>query len=320
MSESIKPSDRYKIPNDLKIRIAPIEREAWIHLRMGRYDRAEALYRSELELFGKSEEKEGRSLHKGAPLHQLGLVFYFKKEFERSVRNFLLAYCEDTLSAESGQEDGADGSPACRILRDRFLIDLTFLRRIKEVSAEKKSKEEFPANPNDILKEAVNRHGADEANLLELCRSSEEALKQMPIDPILYLWPRKVFIGGPFIDLARLRDIQELVIRLGFEPVLTEESGIPEELIHHHNLMMLHSCKYAIFEVSRPAGQLIEIERTRDYGIRPLLVYSSTGEEIPKHVSAMLRTAGFDLKGYRDTIELGELIADYLKGEVAKPT
>jgi len=280
---------------------------------MGRYGRAEALYKRELELFAESQKKENHSLHKGAPLHQVGLVFYFKKQFERSARFFLWAYCEDTLSADFRREDNADGSPACKILRDRFLIDLTFLRRIKEISAEKKAKNKFPADPNEVLKEAVKRQGADGENLLKLCRSSEEALSYMPIDPILYLWPRKVFIGGSFTDLARLRDIQEFVIRLGFEPVLTEESGIPEELIHHHNLMLLHSCKYAIFEVSKPAGQLIEIERTRDYGITPLLVYSSTGEKIPKHLSAMLRTAGFDLKGYRDTIELGDLIAEYLK-------
>lgn len=314
MSEGISPRDRYNFPIELQVQILPIEAEAWVHLRMGRYSLAESLYRKILQLLLQHQETQGRALHKGAPLHQLGLSLYFQGEYENSIKYFLLAYSEDALSAEHGQEDNIDRSPACKILRERFLIDLTFLRRIKKISAERKENLDSPRDPNEILREAIERASANEANLLGLCNVSKQELSRRPMHPVLAFWARKVFIGGAFTDLARLRDIQETVIRLDYEPVLTEEFGVPDELIHHHNLMLLHTCKYAIFEVSRPAGQLLEIERTRDYRIEPLLVYSSRGEkELPGHLSAMLRTAGFDIRGYRDTVELREIITQYLQ-------
>jgi hypothetical protein len=231
-----------------------------------------------------------------------------KKPIPRFIKNFLWAYCEDVLSADQGQEDNQDRAPACEVLRRTFLIDLTFLRTIKYLSYFRKASGDIPRNPNEILNSALEEHNIAQEDLFTLCQATEEMLGRRPLDPLIAAWDRRVFIGGPFNNMARLRDIQEVIIRLNYAPVFTQEVVGANQMVHHHNLMLLHTCRYAIFEITGYRGQLMEIERTRDYEIEPLLLYSSEDFEVqnvPEYVSAMLRTyPGAIIRNYRDTPQL----------------
>ncbi|MGD6810412.1 MAG: hypothetical protein ACQCN3_12000 [Candidatus Bathyarchaeia archaeon] len=306
---------RSDLPRYLIKEIQPIEREAWVKLRIGHYEEALQLYSDEYQLFQRAQARENRSLHKADPLYWAGICKYWQREFESSIGYFLLAYCEDVLSASTGDEDNSDRLPACNVLRDTYLIDLTFLRLIKVNANNLKKTCLIPLEPNKLLLKSLENTGVTADNLLALCQSTQEQLQASSLDSIIANWPTRVFIGGSFRELPRLRDIQGIVIRLNFNPILTHEVKGTEQSIHHHNLMLLHTCKYAIFEVTRPEGQLMEIERTRDYDILPLLVCSSMDETDESRVklSDMLETAGFTIHGYRDTTHLSKIICEYLK-------
>jgi len=78
--------------------------------------------------------------------------------------------------------------------------------------------------------------------------------------------------------------------------------------------MLLHECKYAIFDLSQEAGQLMEIERVRDYNVRTLAVYQAIGGEpkITEMLKALLNSMNIPIKPYRDSPELGNHINSFL--------
>jgi hypothetical protein len=87
-----------------------------------------------------------------------------------------------------------------------------------------------------------------------------------------------------------------------------------EQDIHHHTLLLLHTCKWSIFDVNTPAGQLMGIERSLDYENEVLVVYNDS-EDAATHISFMLKTYAnprIRFKGYRDTEELKKLVINFL--------
>ena len=116
-----------------------------------------------------------------------------------------------------------------------------------------------------------------------------------------------------FIDTANLEEIKRFVREEGFDPILAAEFDIEELDIHHHSLLLLHLCSKAVFEVTFPAGQLMELERCRDYNIKPLLVRNTMQDQDPL-VSQMIRTmADEEVNAYSSIDELRELIRGYLQ-------
>lgn len=76
-----------------------------------------------------------------------------------------------------------------------------------------------------------------------------------------------------------LVEIRDLVTQLGFQPILASEFEMSKEMTHDHSLRLLYECRYAIFEVTSPAGQLIEIEKALSFSeIKVLIIYMSRDE------------------------------------------
>jgi len=124
-------------------------------------------------------------------------------------------------------------------------------------------------------------------------------------------WHKRVFIGGDYDHLAILREIQAEVLSSGFQPILPYDFFVPPNLIHHHDLMLLHCCRLGIFEVSSPAGQLMEIERAKDYDTDIILFYSDRNGA-PHSLSTMVSTAGYTMEPYDDIPELRKKVRDWL--------
>ena len=109
--------------------------------------------------------------------------------------------------------------------------------------------------------------------------------------------------------------IKEVVVRLGYEPVIIDEIDVSGDLIHHHSLMYLHTCKFAIFETTSPGGQLMEVERARDYDIKPLLVCTATAAA---SLSGMIQTIGLKSRTYGDIDkDSPPMVEDYLSGRLS---
>ena len=130
-----------------------------------------------------------------------------------------------------------------------------------------------------------------------------------------------MFIGGNYLDQIAIPElIEEIVAKLGFQPVMMARTIIPPGRTHHHSLMMLHTCRYAIIDVTREAGQLMELERTLDYDIEPLVVIKKSylQQEI---LSEMVKTwRNVQPRAYDDSSfeairrDLMNVIKEYLKG------
>ena len=74
----------------------------------------------------------------------------------------------------------------------------------------------------------------------------------------------------------------------------------------------MHECNKAVFEVSSEAGQLMEIERLRDYEIKPLVV-CQVGAHLSKMLEELVFAQDYEIKRYGDDDELVKLVQEYLK-------
>lgn len=121
-------------------------------------------------------------------------------------------------------------------------------------------------------------------------------------------WERHVFVGGNYAThIAELKRIKRVCFDKGYDPVLAKEFKFPPGKVHHHSLMLLHERSKAVFEVSSEAGQLMEIERLRDYEIKPLIVYQVSAH-LTKMLEELVGGQDYDIKQYSDDEELVKLI------------
>lgn len=134
-------------------------------------------------------------------------------------------------------------------------------------------------------------------------------------------YERRVFIGGNYDFSVILKEIRDFVAKLEFQPIFALDFEIPPGKIHDYDLRLLHNCRYAIFEVGQPAGELMEIERALDYNVEMLILYQSRepGGGPPPTMTTMLTTAlktiGCEPKGYCTIEEQREIIRDFLSSE-----
>lgn len=286
------------------------EKEAYVNLRVGRYEKAEELFRHQLDLIMEWQKKEDRTIHKGTPLHMIGICLLYREKIDDALQFFLLAYIEDTLNVGFELESEADLAPASLMLRNAFQIDVGFLKKIKEYVANLKGKGKWgqARDPAEIL-ETVRVKPL--LSLRTLCKSIPKVVLKQPIDPLPGTWDKRVFIGGDYDHLSILKEIQDAVIRSGFQPILPYDFIVPSNLIHHHDLMLLHCCRLGIFEVSSSAGQLMEIERAKDYDVDVILFY--TERDGPPHsLTSMVPTAGYRMEAYNDISDLKQKVVNWL--------
>jgi hypothetical protein len=253
--------------------------------------------------------------HKGYPLHQIGITWVLSGKPQDALIYFILAYVEDLLSQEEGQEDKADEMPAGKTLRQSYGVREDALSELKGLVRETKREKRVIHDPKVLFDQLAR--GREPQEVVGPRERPEVAIETRKPGQFKSDWERRVFVGGNYRDqLAILNEIKVLVRSLGYDPVLPLDFVIPNARVHHHSLMLLHECSKAIFEISSEAGQLMEIERLRDYQITPLIVYqSSAGEEPPKvteMLRALLASLGFEAKPYASLEELRTLIGDYL--------
>ena len=101
---------------------------------------------------------------------------------------------------------------------------------------------------------------------------------------------RRVFVGGSYATENR-RFLDRLVAAIrktGFVPVVADEYAMADEQIHDQSLLLLHSCQYAVLEMSTASGALMEVERTRDYGTKTLVLWRAEPTMEDWKVSKML--------------------------------
>lgn len=289
--------------------------EGLVAIHLEKYADGERIFSEQYQLLFEAQDQEKRPIHKGTPLHNRGLALFYLEKQEEAIRSILLAYIEDTLSMEYDLEDNADRAPAASVLRDIFYFRLRILREIKAVSAEIKASGKWneARDPECILSAVAERLNFDSNRLVEQC---ERPLPQIGKPLLGFPQPRekRVFIGTnydakpDFIPIAK-----EAVIGKGYTPVVVAEFGVEPGTTHDTSLTLLHTCKYAVFDITVPGGQLMEIERARDYRVEVLLLRAalSPSEQQPR-ISEMLTTLGCTIEYYSDPTDVQNMIQKFL--------
>lgn len=313
-----------------------LENEAQIHATLGEVEKAIELCEKDLNLRKDVEKREKRRIHKGAPLYSIGILLTFQTEGEYSrnslteveerqkaaLEYILLAYIEDMISSDLGNEIEAEVNYAGLALKQFFDMDPTFLKDLRDriYVRKKEGKWDQLYDPGNILSEAAASIGAPQTSSRILQEGRFHYF--VPRQPIGFPdpWEKRVFIGGNYLEQKPIIAlIERIVLKLGFVPVVMARTIIPQGKTHHHSLMVLHTCRYAVIDVTGEAGQLMELERTFDFEIHPLVLIKKSYWNIGK-VSEMVKTwRGVQPSPYDDSSfeniasSLESLIKEYLK-------
>lgn len=232
-----------------------------------------------------------------------------------ALRLFLLAYVEDVLSARYDHEDEADETPAGQVVRLVYRVRDDLIAAIKKLARDGKKRGGYvPGDPQLILTAALNVTGC----AIKQAASTIPELAKRDINNLQSLWEKRVFVGGSYASqFAILNEIKKEVIRWGYDAIIASEFDMAPDLVHHHTLMLLHNCRLAIFDISSEAGQLVEVERSRDYGIPPLFVFQRHPDHPEPRISAMLETlirqGGYETKPYSDVQQMRDHVKAFLE-------
>lgn len=236
------------------------------------------LANEELALLRQAEDASGRRLHKGHPLHNLG-VAWFRRRPDVARRHFFGAHAEDVRLwprlRPSSWEFLAE-----RMLRSLFRETTETIRRLERLARRNPGQD-----PLEVAEEAIaDRPPPRFPERIESVLTEEDLL-QIP-------GGRRVFVGGSYPSSMDRIDIIETACRnRGYEPVVVAQyQGLPGERSRPKSFRLLGMCSAAVFEgTSRvEPGWWPEIERIVQVKPMPTLVaYLALHADDEIHTSSM---------------------------------
>lgn len=274
------------------------------------YDQARIGFEEAYKLILHKQPPHGR-YHKGYLLHQIGMTFILSGKSQEALMYFILAYIEDLLSQKVGEEDRAVELPAGMNLRGVYKVQKEPLIELKKIVKEKKINGEVIHDPNVIFNVLARAR-----QVLDVVKPQEmpamDTDKRKP-GKFVSDWNKRVFIGGSYNQhLSEINLIKKACLALGYDPVIAFEFETPIEKVHHHALMLLHECSKAIFEVTEHVGQLMEIERLRDFEVNPLIVCQEKAH-LSAMLEALLKSQNYVVQRYSTHDELEQLVKNLFK-------
>lgn len=143
-----------------------------------------------------------------------------------------------------------------------------------------------------------------------------------------------IFLGGNYnIDHDILNTLKETIIKIkidneeNFIPIIAEDmfKEFNPNKIHEESLRLLHNCGFAVIDITNPAGQLMELERARDYGVVTFVSYKSRHTSImPVSLSKIMGEWGLgyifryeDPEGLKKFVK-SMLLINHSKGKTSK--
>ena len=258
------------------------------------------------------QREYGKRFHKGYAIHNIGYTLFLENKHQEALKYFISAYIEDLLSADD--ENQADSTPAGQTLLLGYRYNADVLNLLKQTVSKLKREAKIPLTPEEVVKQLVHSQPACEKDLegkitVRLAHRTLRKFTEFQSD-----WTKRVFIGGsgglhPIIELIRRK-----VAQLGYDPVVAIDFDMPNGMtIYHKCLALLHSCKYAIFDLSEQAGQLLELERAPEYGIKTLVVWPRAKEgSITEMLRSILDSRGITYKSYDDFSEMDSIFRSFL--------
>jgi hypothetical protein len=280
-----------------------------------RIELAIGAYRKDLDLRYKIQAK-GKRVHKGKPYYNLGLCFLFeeKRDLDQAIYNLLLAYIEDVISAKDSP-DTAESLGAAKLLRHDLQFDPRVISKIRMHLA---AFSQEVSDPTLVLESVMKGQSVTGTSLSGLCKRKIWIPRKVPLGaPNNVNWAKRVFVGGNYsANFGSLLKIKQILLRKGFEPVVADDYVHSEKQSNRDFcLMLLHTCRCAIFDMTTAGGQLIEIDRARDYGIRePLVIFNASSLSRVQPLTSGTSMLEYEMVPFRDPeTDLEPLVEKYLK-------
>lgn len=290
---------------DNKVRNMLVENQT--RLTLQQYSKAKAGFEELYELL-LDEQPVGKRYHKGHALHNIGFATFQMGDSQSALNYFVLAYIEDLLYQSESEEDKADDLPAGRTLRDGYRVDDFFLTALKLMVKNKKKLGAVVQDPEQIITELDQK--------ISDFKPADAPVVEKPRKPGQFQseWKDRVFVGGSYnTHVAEIHRIGEICKAQGYDPVIADRFETSPSRVHHHALMLLHECRRAIFEVSDDVGQLMEIERLRDYQVVSLMLCQKDKTRLSAMLRTLFESSNCLFQQYSNIEEMSTHVKDFLQ-------
>lgn len=312
----IKQPNPFDLPINLDKKYKEIEQRSRDLLETGKFEEASSSWEYLYKLILEQQKNLGYRLHKGGIVHNLGIIALLANNTELSFKNFILGFAEDVASQEQGFAGDAEEAPGAQNLKTLFGVDKALFNLVRKIVKDRVSKKKFD-DPRYVFRKFWKTQ-IETKSIKDRIQSLKKTPfiigKKYTINRIPNVWNNRVFIGGNYSNdrLKNLLEIKKAVIENGYTPIIALEFNDQEPSVHDHSLLLLHNCKYAIFDVSKDSGYLMEVERTFDYRTKTLFVY----EAIPENrMTAMILSLGKELKKFSSNEELHQFVNEFFKSD-----
>ena len=272
-------------------------------------------------------QSEGRRIHKGGPLMSVGSALLAAGDPERALDWVLQSFVEDVLSRAEESPESIDelSRPAAMTLLFNFglrgpsLVDLAvrLRRRVADGVLWRRPDEALRDEPFALPRaETVAQQSGQAQAAIEQVAGSAPRIEPWRL-PGLFgtLYDDRVFVGGSYgsESLGSLVIIRDTLRAQGLDGVLAAEfkrPGRTPELNYEDALLLLRSCRWAVFDVSERSGQLHEIQDAVSLGMagQVLMVRSSASARPSDMTTGAARRLGTKIRTYVGPAELQSLV------------
>lgn len=296
------------LPSDLLEKYRKIEQKFYGGLMQNDPAQAFSLWN---DLYQEVLQKQpsGKRYHKGGEVHNMGICKLLLMSPLESLNYFMMGFIEDVLSTKTESGTLPEDAPGAQNLRNIFKLTDQQFNLIRKLVEETKLELGIVQNPQDVLNKLASY---SEKQVIE-----SVARKFAPnitpgahfISQIPGEWEKRVFIGGDYVNYYFILGwIKKLVERARYTPILAKEFKTQGMPTRDHALLLLHNCKYAIFDISAKGGHLMEIERTVDYKTNSFFVCLETESS---SISAMLDYLKEKTQYFKDFNDLSRKVGDF---------
>lgn len=254
----------------------------------------------------------GRRFHKGEALHNWGLALLWLGRTDEARQRTLEAFVEDaaSLAEENPRYEELD-RPAAHNLVYVFGFAgqaLAFLARFVRGHVQEGN---LLPDPRPFLESAIRVVSPPPPSVTGL-----KIIGQHRFAP-----EYRVFVGGGFLHLdTHLRPMRDIVDALNYEGIVAADYGVPHGWRDDDVAFgLMHQCHYGLFDLSDPAGQMVEITNLPDRKHNPertMAVWDRRVSAKPAvsygMVLSRLEDWGIQPVPYDDLSQLNDVIANWL--------
>lgn len=300
------------LPDEAQRHLDNVARRFELCIHTQDYDTALSLVQ---DLYSKMldwQRQHNKRFHKGYPLHNIGYTSYLLNRPD-ALKYFTLAYIEDLLSADT--EDEADATPAGRTLLGAYKMSRESLASLKQTVSHLKTAGSIPDEPAKVIEELGETQDRYVGLLGQKAKHLEQKRASRNFMQFDSPWDKRVFVGGSAVLGPIIEEMRKVITSLGFDPVIPVDFDMPPGMtIYHKCLALLHACKYAVFDVSEQAGQMLEMDRAPEYAVQTIAVWSRNSEfRITEMLKSRLYDRGIPCKPYDTFDEMKTVLGEFFQ-------